>query len=758
MREDILSTMASITEKQLYGKMLFRVRDKDAPGIPFKDDNDEVVGTAITNATEFSNCFASISSFSLPMAAEGASSATATALSFTQCIVLVSKWPFQQLAYDMLDRIQEAMDLQGQPMQWRMLSCISSGGPILHGQSQDEHRTDPQRSMSTEYATNSDKFTTPTRSSSVGASSGGKLNFSADNASDFGEEEDATFDHSVASSVLEVAYSQITNWPQIIPASLAYLTFFGDMLHCIVPPEVSPQDINPRMTSLLLRLNLVEVLAPLGLVQHLWAIWEMVITGQDIVVVATNPMHVSEIVLALASLLEPMGYAGDVRPFMRGDDKDLYVLTATAQLKVMQRHESDLAAEAVPVTDTMRKLAARRRSMIVGVCDPDALMALDDFSTAIFVDSTDYVVQQDLKHRALLLQHQMHVRNAHQEDVRGMDLSGHNNTLMKEYLDLLSEEAFQHIRKRNAADTQHVLVSYTGDPLPVVSVITGKPMRGGLASFLNRKSSRKKMNLDGHNSFYGLYQRWLEMRSKSPSESESKHSQAHGGSSKAHVSAKLRTWLVFKSKPEAIPLRWILKRIHRLDPSDRLVFGDKILRDNLLDITRAFLGSSTSNSANPAASLSDASLLESPANLGRASQTRTSFANSSIEDIQDDVDAALELLSRKRSLAIAREAERKGMWREAGDDIWQWIRQLPHWILHNISTVLLWMLYLCCFALLAWCGLPPVLIVIVAFLIKIPERAPPSWRRFLGDFAPTLKGSESRLVFLLLMYANVFEL
>jgi hypothetical protein len=46
-------------------------------------------------------------------------------------------------------------------------------------------------------------------------------------------------------------------------------------------------------------INLISLLGPLGLIQHVFTLWELLITGQDIFVIASTPSQCSEIVLAL---------------------------------------------------------------------------------------------------------------------------------------------------------------------------------------------------------------------------------------------------------------------------------------------------------------------------------------------------------------------------------------------------------------------------------------------------------------------------
>lgn len=59
-----------------------------------------------------------------------------------------------------------------------------------------------------------------------------------------------------------------------------------------------------------------------GLSHSLWHLWELAITGQPIVVVGTHPELVGDAVLAIISLISPLVFGGDYRPFFSLYDPD----------------------------------------------------------------------------------------------------------------------------------------------------------------------------------------------------------------------------------------------------------------------------------------------------------------------------------------------------------------------------------------------------------------------------------------------------
>lgn len=93
-----------------------------------------------------------------------------------------------------------------------------------------------------------------------------------------------------------------------------YLHSFGDILTYTIPAYI--QDTYTYTPNIPFHLdpahgiNLVSLLGPLGLLQHVWVLWEMMVMGMDVVVYAPSPTLVSYLVLSLASLLGTQGSVG----------------------------------------------------------------------------------------------------------------------------------------------------------------------------------------------------------------------------------------------------------------------------------------------------------------------------------------------------------------------------------------------------------------------------------------------------------------
>lgn len=77
--------------------------------------------------------------------------------------------------------------------------------------------------------------------------------------------------------------------------------------------------------------QIAPVLHRLGLVPHLWSLWELLIRGNRIAVFSPNAAVVSACVCSLANLVAPLPYSGHCRPYLRLDDSDVDDLCATSQ-------------------------------------------------------------------------------------------------------------------------------------------------------------------------------------------------------------------------------------------------------------------------------------------------------------------------------------------------------------------------------------------------------------------------------------------
>ena len=193
------------------------------------------------------------------------------------------------------------------------------------------------------------------------------------------------------SVVVEVSFEHFLSWPHPTAGTELQLPFYGDVFDFTVPPlmtyvdtGVEPEDTDkymdtsadkeeshygsgiPRALSVSVSRgsgaarqedglgggaglfaddNLVALLRPLGLLPHLWTLWELVVTGRDILVWAPSPELASRVVTALVSLAAPLAYGGDFRPYITPYDSDVALLAA-ASSKTREWNDAQCAATA----------------------------------------------------------------------------------------------------------------------------------------------------------------------------------------------------------------------------------------------------------------------------------------------------------------------------------------------------------------------------------------------------------------------------
>lgn len=138
-------------------------------------------------------------------------------------------------------------------------------------------------------------------------------------------------------SVFESAKNCIDSWPPPTASLNIELPFLGSVLLFHTPmPTYSNEPRNLEAANLPSILEAVDQSFPglfqdLGLfatlgqqlcTKHLWHLWELVLTGQGLMVIADSPELSSETVLALVSLTAPLSYMGDFRPYITLFDAD----------------------------------------------------------------------------------------------------------------------------------------------------------------------------------------------------------------------------------------------------------------------------------------------------------------------------------------------------------------------------------------------------------------------------------------------------
>lgn len=308
----IANAMQGTTPREI--NFMFRVRDKSST-LTSPDSTVSSISTSTTVSSTFYVCFVSYRQWSLPSDPNGKPV-------LKQAVVLVSKWPFHQIAYRMLSMLDETM---------------------FH-----------QQGMA------------------VTTGSAGTDRASVDN---FAKNEMTV---EMIENALMVAFGNIMCWPPGKPGHSMYMPYLGEMFEYYVPPDISSTINNAKvsLSSSFWMVNLVTLLGPLGLLQHLYVLWELVASGNDIIVYASSPAQCSEVVIALASLLAPLNCLGDIRPYISKGDSDVAYINAQVQYKQQQGATAYYASSSREI---------RQSCKIVGTDDISVIDQLDAFTALLML-------------------------------------------------------------------------------------------------------------------------------------------------------------------------------------------------------------------------------------------------------------------------------------------------------------------------------------------------------------------------------------
>jgi len=142
---------------------------------------------------------------------------------------------------------------------------------------------------------------------------------------------------------LEIATKEIDKWPRPCPGQLLNLPLLGNLFQVRIPSysaATSPRSLtgSPKLSSanslrkrylLATDVDLYSALAPL--LPHLQMLWELLLCGEPLVVMATSPSVSSHVVQALVNLIHPLQYCLDYRPFFTIHDPEFKEYTGRSQ-------------------------------------------------------------------------------------------------------------------------------------------------------------------------------------------------------------------------------------------------------------------------------------------------------------------------------------------------------------------------------------------------------------------------------------------
>uniref|UniRef100_A0A8C2YUS1 DENN domain containing 6B n=2 Tax=Chinchilla lanigera TaxID=34839 RepID=A0A8C2YUS1_CHILA len=141
---------------------------------------------------------------------------------------------------------------------------------------------------------------------------------------------------------LEAVCNEIDQWPAPTPGQTLNLPVMGVVIQVCIPSRVDkPESSPPRQCDQENLLPAPVVLASVHeldlfrcfrpVLTHVQTLWELVLLGEPLVVLAPSPDVSSEMVLALTSCLQPLKFCCDFRPYFTIHDSEFKELTTRTQ-------------------------------------------------------------------------------------------------------------------------------------------------------------------------------------------------------------------------------------------------------------------------------------------------------------------------------------------------------------------------------------------------------------------------------------------
>ncbi|XP_062356881.1 protein DENND6A isoform X4 [Cinclus cinclus] len=141
---------------------------------------------------------------------------------------------------------------------------------------------------------------------------------------------------------LEAVCSDIDHWPPPVPGKVLQLPIMGFIMKLRIPtyrdkPGTTPivQNMHQADAQISMALptvhevDLFRCFCPVFF--HIQMLWELVLLGEPLVVMAPSPAESSETVLALVSCISPLKYCSDFRPYFTIHDSEFKEYTTRTQ-------------------------------------------------------------------------------------------------------------------------------------------------------------------------------------------------------------------------------------------------------------------------------------------------------------------------------------------------------------------------------------------------------------------------------------------
>ncbi|XP_053775819.1 protein DENND6B isoform X2 [Desmodus rotundus] len=141
---------------------------------------------------------------------------------------------------------------------------------------------------------------------------------------------------------LEAVCDEIDQWPAPVPGQTLNLPVVGVVLQVHIPSRADKPESSslkqcgqesllpaPLVLTSVHELDLFRCLQPV--LTHLQTLWELMLLGEPLVVLAPSPAVSSEMVLALTSCLQPLRFCCDYRPYFTIHDSEFKEFTTRTQ-------------------------------------------------------------------------------------------------------------------------------------------------------------------------------------------------------------------------------------------------------------------------------------------------------------------------------------------------------------------------------------------------------------------------------------------
>ncbi|KAF5284781.1 hypothetical protein FQA39_LY04506 [Lamprigera yunnana] len=135
---------------------------------------------------------------------------------------------------------------------------------------------------------------------------------------------------------LEAACYNIDRWPPPAPGEILNLPLMGSVFQVEIPYlNMSKFNVGNKMSTSLVKqvhisftddLDLFVILQPV--LSHIHLLWELVLTSEPLVVMASSPTNCSAMVLALTKIISPLKFCADFRPYFTIHDSEFKQFTS----------------------------------------------------------------------------------------------------------------------------------------------------------------------------------------------------------------------------------------------------------------------------------------------------------------------------------------------------------------------------------------------------------------------------------------------